>query len=528
MDTVLESTPDIEEQQRLQRSAILRIYNYYRILISFVLLLLFLEPESQLVGYVDPQIFTVTILLYLGANIIIGIVSLFDRESVLSRTLPCFIITTGDIVCMILLMFASGGVSSGLGNFLIFSVAFGGGLISGRISTALPAIAFMLIIYDEIYLFFLDLTNLQSFFNAGILGIAFFVANALFQYLSRQLRAKEGEVAALEQVNQLVIERMKMGVVVVSEDSKIKLINKSAETLLATPNFNGTLLNSLPYTLRDRLAQWKQDSSAHSFIFHTYESGRELLTSFSALTRDSDSDTLIFLEDSSEIQQQAQQLKLAAVGRLSASIAHEIRNPLGAISHAAQLLAESDFLKKEDLRLTEIIQNHARRMNRVIENVLQLSSRKSAEPQDIELEHWLDQFAVEFSAGEHYEAHIAIDVDPSDMTVAVDPVDLSQVLSNLCQNGLRYSSKQTGEPTVKLSAGIESVSGHPYLDVVDFGAGIDDEQLTNLFEPFYTTESTGTGLGLYLSKELCEANQARLSYNRSDTGGSRFRISFLQ
>lgn len=528
MDRKLASTPDIEEQLLLQKSDILKVYNYYRILISFVLLLLFLQPETQLVGNIDPELFTVTILLYLGSNILISIFSLFDRKDILSRTIPSFIILTLDIICLILLMSASGGVSSGLGNFLIFAVAFGGGLIVGRISTVLPAIAFILTIYDEIYLFFLDINNQQSFFHAGILGIAFFLANILLQYLSKQLRAKEGEVVALEQINQMVIERMKMGVVVVSEEGEIKLINKSAEVLLATPNVDGRLLKSLPYTLVDRLNKWKQASSEHSINFHTYESGRELLVSFSALTRDRDSDALIFLEDSSEVQQQAQQLKLAAVGRLSASMAHEIRNPLGAISHAAQLLAESEFLDKEDLRLTEIIQNHTIRMNRVIENVLHLSGRKNAEPQQLELKKWLDQFAIDFSAGVHDKPEIDIAVNPADLSINVDPVHLAQVLGNLCQNGLRYSSKHTGEAKLKLAAGIEFVSGNPFLDVVDYGAGIEDELLQNLFEPFYTTESTGTGLGLYLSKELCEANQARLSYNRTESGGSRFRISFLQ
>ncbi len=528
MDTKLASTPDIEEQQLLQRSAILKVYNYYRVLFSFVLLLLFLQPETELVGHIDPELFTVTILLYLAANILISIFSLFDHRDILARTIPSFIIVALDIVCLILLMSASGGVSSGLGNFLIFAAAFGGGLIVGRSSTVLPAIAFILTIYDEIYLFFLDINTQQSFFHAGVLGIAFFLANGLIQYLSRQLRAKEGEVVALGQINQMVIDRMKMGVVVVSEEDEILLINTSAELLLATPDVDGNLLTTLPYTLVDRLNEWKQSSSEQSTIFHTYESGRELLASFSALTRDRNADALIFLEDSSEIQQQAQQLKLAAVGRLSASIAHEIRNPLGAISHAAQLLGESEFLDKEDFRLTEIIQNHTVRMNRVIENVLHLSRRKNAEPQQIELKNWLDQFATEFSAGMQDQPEIDIAVDPANMAIDVDPVHLAQVLGNLCQNGLRYSNKHTGESKVKLAAGIEYVSGNPFVDVVDYGPGIEDDLIQNLFEPFYTTESTGTGLGLYLSKELCEANHARLSYNRTNSGGSCFRISFHQ
>jgi len=428
---------------------------------------------------------------------------------------------------MVLLMSASGGVASGLGTLLIFTCAFGGGLVIGRISTALPAMAFILTIYDEFYLFFLDLSEEQSFFIAGLLGIAFFLANILFQYLARQLRAKESEVFALEQINQYVIEQMKTGVIVVSEDNEIMLINQSAEDLLTTPNLVYQTMSRLPYTLTDLLDGWRADHSKVSPTFHTYESGAELLATFSALAGSSESDTLIFLEDYSEIQQQAQQLKLAAVGRLSATIAHEVRNPLSAISHAAQLLSEADYLHDPDRRLTEIIQNHSDRTDRVIENVLQLSRRKTAEPLQIGLKQWLTQFVEEFTAGQPDEPIIEVEVTPPDSAVDVDPYHLEQALANLCENGLRYSQKNTGETRIRIVAGIDPTSNLPYIDVIDFGAGVAGEAVPNLFEPFYTTESTGTGLGLYISRELCEANQARISYARHDTGGSRFRISFI-
>ena len=214
--------------------------------------------------------------------------------------------------------------------------------------------------------------------------------------------------------------------------------------------------------------------------------------------------------------------------RLSASIAHEIRNPLGAISHAAQLLGESDNLDKADARLCEIIQNHSVRMNDVIENVLQLSRRRAAEPRNIILDEWLRDFLVEFETGYQDPTNINTELSPNGIEINVDPLHLSQVMANLCQNGLRYSLKKTGEATLIIRGGREAGSNKRYLEVIDFGDGVSEELEPNLFEPFYTTETSGTGLGLYISKELCAANDANLSYARAETGGSSFKITFMQ
>lgn len=519
-----------EKQHSLQRSTILRVYNYYRILISFLFLFLFLDKNFQgFVGAVNPELFQITVLSYIVGNVVIGLTTLFVRSEVMARTAPLFVILIADIICLALLMLASGGVSSGLGNFLIFAVAFGGGLIHGRVSTVLPAIAFILTIYDEFFLFFLHKTDVQSFFQAGLLGIVFFVANILFQTLSRQLRRRETEVFTLEQINQLVVDQMRTGVVVVRNNGQIRLINAAGKELLKIPSVPQIPGERLPYRLVDKLDEWKARPTHDSMTFHTHDSSPELLAHFSPLfTPDPSSDTLIFIEDSTEVQRQAQQLKLASLGRLSASIAHEIRNPLGAISHAAQLLRESQDLSKGDLRLSEIIQSHCVRLNGVIENVLQLSRRKSAEPVRLVMYQWLHDFIDEFNAGIPENPVIDVSIEPKETTIEVDPRHLSQVLGNLCQNGLRYSAKNIGEARLRIEGGIEAGSGVPYLQVIDYGTGIDDELAANLFEPFYTTEATGTGLGLYLSKELCEANDARLSYRRADTGGACFHIAFLK
>lgn len=520
---------DFEQQRSAQRATILRVYNYYRILIAFLFLFLFLNKNfHEFVGSLNPQLFLITIFTYIAFNVLVGFAALFIPSEVLSRTAPSFIILTIDILFLTLLMSASGGVRSGLGNFLIFTVAFGGGLIHGKISTVLPAIAFMLTLYGEFYLFFLDKTDERSFFQAGLLGIVFFVVNILFQVLSRQLRRRETEVFTLEEINQLIIDQMRTAVVVVGADGTIKTINAAGKECLKIPSVRQIPEERLPYRLVDTLAEWKSNPSRASLTFHLHDSSPELLAHFSPLsTPDPRSDTLIFIEDSTEVQRQAQQLKLASLGRLSASIAHEIRNPLGAISHAAQLLRESPDLSKGDLRLSEIIQSHCVRLNGVIENVLLMSRRNSAEPVRFVMEEWVLQFIDEFSAGTPVKPQFELNIEPKATTINVDPRHLGQVFGNLCQNGLRYSIKNLGDPRLMIEGGIEAITGVPYLQVIDYGTGIDKELAANLFEPFYTTEAAGTGLGLYLSKELCEANNARLSYRRADTGGACFHIAFF-
>jgi two-component system sensor histidine kinase PilS (NtrC family) len=519
-----------KELQSLQRTTILRVYNYYRILISFLFLFLFLDSNfNAFIGKLNPELFQITSVIYLCINIVVGLATFFVTVKWLAQTGPAFAILLIDIICLTLLISASGGVTSGLGNFLIFTCAFSGSLILGRVSSVIPAISFILVVYDEFYLFFLGENDLQSFFQAGILGVVYFVANVFFQTASQQLRKTESQVYTLEQINHVIIETLKTGVVVVTSTGKIKSINHAGEAFLRIPAEPGIARERLPYRLIDKLSAWRDSPQQGSVTFHTRETSPELIASFSTLgSANADADTLIFIEDSTAVQQQAQQLKLAALGRLSASIAHEIRNPLGAISHAAQLLAESSDLSKGDLRLSEIIQNHCLRMNGVIENVLHMSRRTNAIPQLLSLDAWLADFISEFVAGQLGNPIINVDIEPADIKIYMDPQHLSQILGNLCQNGLRYSEQATQEARILLRSRLDSSSLRPYLEVIDYGHGVDKSLVENLFEPFFTTEATGTGLGLYLSMELGQANNARLSYSQTEHGGSCFSIAFLE
>jgi two-component system sensor histidine kinase PilS (NtrC family) len=246
---------------------------------------------------------------------------------------------------------------------------------------------------------------------------------------------------------------------------------------------------------------------------------------FARLDPGHESHTLIFLEDNRAINQQAQQLKLASLGRLTASIAHEIRNPLGAISHASQLLSEDSALPPSDRRLVEIINSHTKRVNQIIENILQLSRRRVSNPETIRLDEWLPKFTNDYIASKGPNNKPIIDCLAGDAIDAkFDLGQLQQVLTNLCDNGLRYSHPPANCAHLVLEAGIDSATQQPYIKVIDFGDGISKENLQHLFEPFFTTESTGSGLGLYICKELCESNQALISYSHTHEGLSCFHI----
>lgn len=522
----------IGQQRRQQNVSLLRIYNYYRIVLGVSLLVIFIRGigERQL-GTLDPDLFALTASSYIVVNVLFAAACLFLPARTLDRQLLGFFVVVADSLALVLLMHFSQGVSSGLGALVIVSVAAGSILVSGRIGSVMPAVATIAVLYEEFYLSLIPDTPPGDFFQAGLLGALYFGTSLFIQDVSRRLQSSEitalqraAEVASLERLNRLIVQRMRTGIVVLDAEGGVSLINEAARTLLGTDRDAG--LPDLPEVLVTSWKLWRADPAHRPEPFWPTPESAQVRVSFSPLADSPEGETLIFIEDNTELAQRAQQLKLAALGRLSASIAHEIRNPLGAISHAAQLLAESPSLEKPDQRLTDIIQTHSKRMNGVIENVLELSRRRAPEPRRLAMQEWLETFTAQFRETRETPAEIEVEVLDAAATVNIDPSQLGQVLTNLVANGLRYSQKATGRSWVRLEAGIDEISERPYLEIIDEGAGVPEGQRQHLFEPFFTTEESGTGLGLYISRELCEANQIQLGYQALEPTGSCFRLNF--
>lgn len=510
---------------------LLRVYTFYRTLLSIVLLIMFQgQLTPNVLGMTNPTLFLYAVVGYTIFNISTVLLLWKVRFSPSQKIL--FSLFFIEIIAVVALMHSSGGASSALGYLLLVAAAAGGMLLRGQIAFFLAALASLIVISETVYRAITDTlpTNSNAFFSAGILGALIFISVIIFQYLTKKILTSTQEALSqahhaenLQKMAQQIVERMRTGIMVLDKENNITMFNNAASKLLGLANNNSPQLSDSP-ELQEKVEHWQRTRKNPSPILHAdSDSNDEVKVNFAKL--DQGENTLIFLEDNRAITQQAQQLKLASLGRLTASIAHEIRNPLAAISHASQLLSEDSELPASDKRLVEIIGSHTKRVNQIIENILQLSRRRISNPQAIRLDEWLPKFISDYLAAKNPKDKPLIDCIAADPILAkFDVGQLQQVLTNLCDNGLRYSHPPANCPHLVLEAGIDANTQQPFIKVIDFGDGISKENLEHLFEPFFTTENTGSGLGLYICKELCESNQALLTYERTHEGLSCFHI----
>ncbi len=516
------------------------VYNIYRIVLPLVLLVTYItSPETSLLGVLDPTFFVQINTFYAIYGVVVTFITPSARKFMQNLT-----VITGmqmaDILLITLLIYTSGGVSSGLGLFMIVTIASSSIMIRGRISTFLAAVAALALIYTEFYLALAFEDAPAQFIQTGILGIILFLTSLYIQYLAdrnykaAQLADKQAsDIVDLEKLNDEILQRMRTGVIVVNPESRVISLNSAARSHmipfnLKIPDELETTYLRLPSTMEEQLSLWKINPKRQPQPIAIPNTNKQIQLNFAFLNPDSDSNVLIFLEDNRQIVQRIRQMKLASLGRLTASIAHEVRNPLGAISHASQLLRESQSIATDDKRMIEIILEHCDRINMIIEDVLDASRHDDTSATRIVLNEWLPKFIENYKATHEVCDLIEFKRPQTEVQVNVISGQLEQVLNNLFDNGLRYSKKKTGEASLTVELGLEENSGdpQPYIHIVDDGDGIDEEAESRLFEPFHTTESAGTGLGLYISKELCEANQSQLVYNRTSQGKSCFSIYF--
>jgi two-component system sensor histidine kinase PilS (NtrC family) len=370
--------------------------------------------------------------------------------------------------------------------------------------------------------------------QAGMLGVVFFSIAVIGRMISSRLAASQTQLeqtdinlANLEAASSLVIQNLDSGVVVIDGDNRIRLINSAAVQMLNVnlPVHGRPARDSAPL-LSEQIALWKMDQRRQIPSFTS--NGRDLVPRFVPVGQMGRSGILVFLDDAEQLSTEAQQNKLASLGQLTASIAHEIRNPLSAISHASQLLAESPTLDEADVHLTEIIKEQVVRVDSVISSVLKLSRREKPQPVIVKLAPWLEQFRSCFILEHQLQiSDFEIESNNTDAEVRMDESQLDQIVSNLCKNALHYSQQNNAAaPLVSVHFSYDAKASCWYLDVSDRGPGIPEAIQTDIFVPFFTTRHEGTGLGLYLARSLCETNGARLVLNDSHSGGTTFRVIF--
>ncbi len=533
--------PQIQETEGWnQNRQIVAIYNLYRLVLALVLLISFYygargpAPTSPL-GSVDPELFFNLCLFYVGFNgltLLLPMLKISQPLEVLQHSGILIL----DILTLALLSYTCGGVSSGMAHLLIVPIATGSILFGTRMSTFYAAIATIAAMYSEIYTYLRTPFAESYYVQAGLLGLTLFATSLSLQYLGGRIRQKDiinrvqaASIRSLQEINQQIIERMQTGIIVVDQQAKVLNFNDSARKLLLDPAVINDVFDKesfLPPILLEQLRNWQQDHDIRSPPFRVVENGREVQANFTWLQAVPHSSILIFLEDHTQLSSRAQHLKLMALGRLTASIAHEVRNPLGAISHASQLLEESPSISGADQRLLSIINTHTKRVNAIIQNILDLSRHRQEIPERLDAKPWLEEFAGRL--GNSYQHPITVNLIGAHEPVHIrfNTSQFEQLLTNLCDNGLRYSRERTGLASLEIKVGKHPFTGLPMLDVIDDGAGVPAEQQEQIFEPFFTTEKSGTGLGLFICREICEANQAQIFFRRAENDRSCFRIIF--
>jgi len=518
-----------ENRTEYERTRSFSVYNIYRLLLASLLLLLHYAGATAFwISSLQDWLFIFGGWLFL-VFALIGIIQQWVTERCVTESQ----ITTHlmvDTLALTLIMHASGGINSGMAAMLALVSATGAIMLRRQLALFVASVA-TISLFAEAYLLavFEGVSLTRNLFNAGLMGsLCFFIA-VTFAYLSERIRTSQSqvdefakEVQNIYKLNELIVARLRTGLTVLSAAGEVKLANQAAKRLLGIDS-QGPMVIDDSAELFDLLQRYKQDRDDNSNIVQPSNTGAPVKISFSPIS--DHGELLVFVDDVRQQRQLAQSLKQRSLGALAANIAHEIRNPLSAISHSAQLLQESEKLDNDDKQLSGIIVKHTARVNRIIENVQKISRREPPARDRVDLNEWLRGFVAHFKEL-HGEAIIDVDNCETPLEVNVDTSQLTQVVRILAENAIRHSAKDAGEYYVKIETTTDSSFETALLRVIDSGAGVAPADRLQIFEPFYTSEDGGTGLGLYIAKDLCELNQAQLSYHPTENNESCFEILF--
>ena len=517
---------------------VIGLLNLYRLLVPLVLLTVQAFAGSDLgLRSAQPRVFLGTCIAYFTAAVLLVIARRLRWSSL---RIVALVNASVDALAIGVILYASGGVASGLGILLVLPVLALTVLAGPRDALLIAALAAMAILTQQVFAG-LDGAPPADYLTAGVFGaVLFLVALATWPIANRLresealVRRQELDLANMALLSQYVVQHLRESILVIDAHDRIRLINESAAQMLgdghAFPDaLIGEVCPRLLFLLESSRQADNRESEGSASADRTFvaaDGERVIRAHFAPLGTTSPNPMLIFLEDTGLIEEKVQQSKLAAVGRLSASIAHEIRNPVGAMSHAAQLLAEAPSLTDDERRLTQIIRNNADRVSAIIDNVQRLARLEAARLERLPLPAWADEFQEEFCQTMQWpRARLTVEGASPDLEVRVDPDQLRQIVWNLCENALKHAVREDPAQAVELRYGRMSGSARPFLEVADRGGGVAPEHAERIFEPFFSG-GRGMGLGLFLARELAQTNGATLLYEARGGGGSVFRLVF--
>lgn len=500
----------------------LRHLNLYRLFLAFsVTIAAWAFPQYAPIDEADLQLFLASGVLYGTAAILLAGMERarhFDFERQLVAQVGV------DIVAISWLMHLSGGILGGLGLLLIVPVAASGMLPTMRSILLAASVATLLLLFEQVWRALGAGSVLDGFVRTGLLSIALFAVAVFSHVLARGARSeaelageKGRQVEHLARINARVIQELPFGVLVVDSDGRVLLANSRAEEQLRGNFHMDCTLDRCSPHLADLWSAWRHAGEVRAYPFQTAQA--RLRARFIELEPERQAGAIVLIEDVTELEAEAQRMKLAALGRLTANLAHEIRNPLSAVNHAAQLLKEGQGPEVQ-ARLCKIIEDNAQRLSWLVDDVLSLNRRDRLDREELDLAEILVAFVGEFQRNEQVpEGAILVEAEPG-VKVGFDRMHLQQILWNLCRNAWHYCGK--GPASIRIAMRREDTRVD--VDIFNDGPPVDAELSEHLFEPFYTTNQQGSGLGLYISRELAEANGARLRYVEHPNG-AQFRLS---
>lgn len=502
----------------------LRYFSYYRLIVASLFLGAIAFSDGVLnVGSQNPALFFWTCVVYVAVAAVLLMLLMRWRHAF---DLQLSVQVTADIFFLTLLLFSSGGGKSGISMMLLVVLAGAGLVGQGRMVLFYAALATLFLLVEQLYRVVGLHGDIGDFFRTGLTSIGFFGSAITARLLARRVVANETlarrrgiELADQMRINEQVIRDMQDGVLVIDAAGRVRQSNPKVIQLLGLAVPPAPILAACSPILAREFLLRRTRGVESEMVLRVPHTGRALRARF--LPPGEGGNALIYLEDIDRLQQEARQMKLAALGRLTANMAHEIRNPLAAISHAAELLADEPP-GASVARLTRIIGDNTQRLNRLVAEVLELGRRDRATPEFIDLCDFLCKMIEELSlhdARNVERIHVEI---PAGFTLYFDRGHLHRVLSNLLDNALRHATPAPGSVRIRGEQG--KIPGRLGVHIIDDGRGIDESERNRVFEPFHTTRATGTGLGLYIARELCEANGARLSL-LDNAPGAHFCIS---
>lgn len=426
-----------------------------------------------------------------------------------------------DVIIITLLSAASGGVTSGLGLLLLVPLSSAGLIGNGRLTLFYAALAALAMLSLHSYGVLRAQASMNDYLQVALLSLSFFVVAWLAHFLTQRAliyehaaREKADELARINRIHAVATGDSPDGVLAVDASGDITYGNPQAAKLLGYSEIKpGTPLQTVAPALYAPFSAWQKRKGPPSASLPK----GQIRVRF--LPLENSGEGVVLLEDPSRAETLAQQIKLAALGRLTLSIAHEIRNPLSAISHAAQLLGE-DSPTDSTKKLTTIIQNNVLRLDNMVQDILALNRRDRQKQENLEIEPFIQAWLKEWRQAEEIPENAVIMDMNSTATLCFTPQHLRQILWNLSRNAWRHCRQQPGSLRFSLRDNGDAV----VFEIVDDGPGVPEDHQSHLFEPFYTTAAQGTGLGLYIARELADANDARLEFT-GNRPGACFRLT---